>query len=249
MRMTNEAMDAGEEPSTVEKLAIEHIVTPSRLLDLPPEIRNQICTLAVTATVSLLVPATCDHVGWQDAAQPAITRVNRQIRKEALPIFYCENIFEAHVHSLDFGYFLSFMQIIGPQNIRNMRNVKVSTPADSSIMDCAVGLLDFVRWCATNQDCEEITVWQGTSHIDDNLVLDALGLALSCYEKRKTFEMQLRAEFSAWLTENDLQCSCDNDSPTCSSNRVRTSATHACDLSPENSLDLVTPDEWEVKMK
>ncbi|KUI63013.1 hypothetical protein VP1G_10131 [Cytospora mali] len=56
---------------------------PFRFLNLPPELRNYIYRLA------LVQPATTDLA----APQPALTRVNKQVRAEALSIYYAENKF------------------------------------------------------------------------------------------------------------------------------------------------------------
>lgn len=57
---------------------------PFRFLRLPPEIRNKIYYDA-------LITRTQAH-WYSSAVQPALTRVNRQLRAEALPIYYRENI-------------------------------------------------------------------------------------------------------------------------------------------------------------
>ncbi|KUI72140.1 hypothetical protein VM1G_07431 [Cytospora mali] len=56
---------------------------PFHFLNLPPEIRNDIYRLA------LVQPTTTDLA----SPQPALTRVNKQVRAEALSIYYAENKF------------------------------------------------------------------------------------------------------------------------------------------------------------
>ncbi|KAK5714263.1 hypothetical protein LTR17_017269 [Elasticomyces elasticus] len=68
---------------------------PCPLLDLAAELRNQIFALAV-------VEPEPQHLFRLESAadglkasfqQPALARVNRQIRSETLPIFYGQNVF------------------------------------------------------------------------------------------------------------------------------------------------------------
>lgn len=64
-------------------------------LRLPPELRN---------VIYRLVLVTFDNKGGLFPVfltQPALTRVNRQIRKETLGIFYAENKFAMNIHILD----------------------------------------------------------------------------------------------------------------------------------------------------
>ena len=62
---------------------------------LPPEIRDAIYEFALTSDKPVV--AFClDHYqrdSYQEATQPPLTRVNRQIRRESLPVFYgCNDI-------------------------------------------------------------------------------------------------------------------------------------------------------------
>ena len=60
----------------------------SRLLSLPPEIRNTIYRYAlVQREISIRAPA------FATAEQPAVLQVNHQIRTEAIDIYYYENEF------------------------------------------------------------------------------------------------------------------------------------------------------------
>lgn len=70
----------------------------SRLLELPPEIREHIFAFAVTAEKPIVTfrldPFQQDD--YEEASQPTITRVSRQVRREALPLFYECNEFIIH---------------------------------------------------------------------------------------------------------------------------------------------------------
>ncbi|KAK4893552.1 hypothetical protein LTR27_008019 [Elasticomyces elasticus] len=73
----------------------------SRLLELPAELRNRIFELVVVKPQPIRTacckPCIKDQNSWADERllpqQPAITRANRQLRAEVLPIFYGLNTF------------------------------------------------------------------------------------------------------------------------------------------------------------
>lgn len=80
----------------------------SHLLDLPAELRTYIFELAVTSEE----PLATFHLDKyqndtrQEAVQPALTRVSRQLRSESLLLFYACNTFILHTegHKADQGY-------------------------------------------------------------------------------------------------------------------------------------------------
>ncbi|KAK5170421.1 uncharacterized protein LTR77_005009 [Saxophila tyrrhenica] len=66
-----------------------------RLLELPAEIRESIFEFALLSEKALV--SFCldeyQHSDYQEATQPPLTRVNRQVRRESLPVFYrCNDI-------------------------------------------------------------------------------------------------------------------------------------------------------------
>ena len=66
-----------------------------RLLDLPQEIRDLIYEFAVTSSKPIVAFRLDEYQrpSYQEAIQPPLTRSNRQIRRESLPIFYdCNDI-------------------------------------------------------------------------------------------------------------------------------------------------------------
>lgn len=72
-----------------------------RLLDLPAELRDTIFEYALTADKPL-VSFRLDNYqreSYQEATQPPLTRVNRQIRQESLPIFYQNNYVVLHAEA------------------------------------------------------------------------------------------------------------------------------------------------------
>ena len=79
-------MTANEEP---ERPFAE--ATTSRLLELPPELRNYVYELSVVSNTSIVIEPGDKSTR---AKQPPLILVNRQIRSEALLIFYAQNTFE-----------------------------------------------------------------------------------------------------------------------------------------------------------
>ncbi|KAK5693320.1 hypothetical protein LTR17_025103 [Elasticomyces elasticus] len=65
----------------------------SRLLELPAELRTQILELLLIARSSIAVSNSGSRQPCKPATQPAISRTNRQLRHESLPIFYSANTF------------------------------------------------------------------------------------------------------------------------------------------------------------
>jgi hypothetical protein len=68
---------------------LETISTSFRFLDLPPELRNQIYSFVLRDSQVILSPGTKKTTGY-----PVITKVSRQIRNEALELFYAKTTFE-----------------------------------------------------------------------------------------------------------------------------------------------------------
>ncbi|KAK5123756.1 hypothetical protein LTR85_002392 [Meristemomyces frigidus] len=72
--------------------------TQSRLLALPPELRNVIWELTLLRSSNIRVEndifAHDIHVG--ESVQPSLALVSRQVRCEALPIYYSANTFELY---------------------------------------------------------------------------------------------------------------------------------------------------------
>lgn len=70
----------------------------SRLLDLPAELRTHIFELSVTSDKTIVTFRLDDYQQdtLQEATQPALTRVSRQLRHESLLLFYSCNSFVLH---------------------------------------------------------------------------------------------------------------------------------------------------------
>lgn len=70
----------------------------SRLLALPPELRDLIFEYALTSSRPIVTFRldTYQRDSFEEATQPALTRVNRQLRLETLSVFYACNAFVLH---------------------------------------------------------------------------------------------------------------------------------------------------------
>lgn len=94
---------------------------PFRFLELPPELRNFVYKLVVVSNEPI-APRLSGHgrllmlptYNDKNHVQPAITKVSRQLRQEALPLFYGENTFDlSHGCSIPLQDFMK----IGTENI------------------------------------------------------------------------------------------------------------------------------------
>ncbi|KAK5132974.1 hypothetical protein LTR08_008337 [Meristemomyces frigidus] len=96
------------------------------LLGLPPEIRDQIYELTAAKdrnTITMLSNHDC-HKSEISASQPALSRVNHQLRAEALPTFYNTNLFLAEVSNReDLATAKRWLQAIGDLNVGCLRRV------------------------------------------------------------------------------------------------------------------------------
>lgn len=76
-------------------------VPGSRLLELPAEIRDAIFEFALTSEKPVVAFRLDEYQrdSYQEAQQPPLTQVNRQVRRESLPIFYNCNEVVLHTDS------------------------------------------------------------------------------------------------------------------------------------------------------
>ncbi|KAK5705570.1 hypothetical protein LTR97_002689 [Elasticomyces elasticus] len=117
-------------------------VRPLQLMDLPPEIRNRIFEHVVSShNVCSDASTTIDLQGlWRRgapykyaAAQPAITRVSRQLRKDTLEMFYNVNQFVIELTGLYTWDLASvgdckasqWLEAVGRQHAAAMKNITV----------------------------------------------------------------------------------------------------------------------------
>lgn len=73
----------------------------SRLLTLPPELRNIIYR-------HTLVDGTFKIYGSGPSTQPSLLQVNHQIRHEAIQLYYSENFFAWHIRAFDRTQYLTW---------------------------------------------------------------------------------------------------------------------------------------------
>lgn len=99
---------------------------PKGFLDLPRELRDEIYEYLVvkpTNTITMLENHNCFQ-NEISAAQPAISRVNRQIRLESLPMFYKRNVFMAELSNFyDLSIAKNWLEAIGNFNATCLRRL------------------------------------------------------------------------------------------------------------------------------
>ncbi|KAK4917194.1 hypothetical protein LTR28_013321 [Elasticomyces elasticus] len=81
-----------------------------------------------------------------EAQQPALTRTNRQLRLESLPLFYGKNCFVGDCLNLDFRHTVRWLSCIGHRRARLIRRLRIE-PLNG--VTCYAGLLPWVRFCAS----------------------------------------------------------------------------------------------------
>lgn len=105
---------------------METISRPKGFLDLPRELRDEIYEYLVvkpTNTITMLELSPVFH-NEVSAAQPAISRVSKQIRAESLPMFYKRNLFTAELSNfLDLTIAKSWLEAIGNHNAACIRRL------------------------------------------------------------------------------------------------------------------------------
>lgn len=137
------------------------------LLKLPPELRNYIYELALVEPYTMDLEAE-DVAGRiaEVVLQPDLTRTCKQIRQEALPIFYGRNTFEIYVcsdwpgeHAEPFLVLPRWLHLIGAANRQTVQRVVVCSMLDEksirSEFDKQVGEInqDFaVCWEGVTED-------------------------------------------------------------------------------------------------
>jgi len=82
-------------PPTTSTLAA---ASRCRLLELPAEIRDAIYRFALTAEKPVVTFRLDDYQrdSYEQAVQPALTQVSRQVRQESLPVYFASNTFVLH---------------------------------------------------------------------------------------------------------------------------------------------------------
>ncbi len=100
--------------------SIEHS-EPFRLLDLPPEIRDMITTLVVTKLKSSFYQAYTIPV--PSRYEPALSMTCRQMRNEAIGIYYRENRFRVCLDDFYFIPLFTWLKAIGVEHSHAIRHL------------------------------------------------------------------------------------------------------------------------------
>lgn len=127
---------------SLRRSKVEDVEQPFPFLKLSRELRNAIYKLVVTSS-SPISPLhkinktvmSLPIVEHPHEKQPAITRVSRQLRSEALPIYYSENTFEfTNFPRRSDSPFSRFLKI-GDESLKHIRTVKFLLSRDSACSD------------------------------------------------------------------------------------------------------------------
>ncbi|OQO02433.1 hypothetical protein B0A48_11960 [Cryoendolithus antarcticus] len=134
------------EPEAIRQLhTADDEATFSFLFALPKELRIQIYEY------------NCSYFGndiLYAPAQPPLTRVSRQLRREVLPVFYERCIFNLHVSPPSpicqiVAETASFFEIMGSDNLALVRNIQLCTDIDCEVTREQSRIpLEFVEECA-----------------------------------------------------------------------------------------------------
>lgn len=81
---------------------LERFCTPFRSFDLPPELRVNIYELVFASNAS-------QSIGYPRSPLPALVHTNRQLRNEALPVYFSSSTFTLNVSLLGSNYMLQCM--------------------------------------------------------------------------------------------------------------------------------------------
>lgn len=99
------------------------------LLDLPKELRDQIVSSILIKPQNTITMLSNSHCFQSEvsASQPTISMVSKQLRAEALPIFYSSNHFLAELSNPDdLATARNWLAAIGDGNVRHLRHLVLS---------------------------------------------------------------------------------------------------------------------------
>ncbi|TKA78379.1 hypothetical protein B0A55_04727 [Friedmanniomyces simplex] len=119
-------MQGQPSPSTGGPLSSTTDSPPKGVLSLPAELREQIYALLVVKprnTITMLSNHAC-FASEVSASQPALSRVNHQLRHETLATFYSSNVFLAELSEhADLATALRWLESIGEVNVGRLRHL------------------------------------------------------------------------------------------------------------------------------
>ncbi|KAK5173178.1 uncharacterized protein LTR77_003300 [Saxophila tyrrhenica] len=108
-------------------------VTPTSptILSLPRELRDQVYGYALLEPIVSVTPKlhhAPDFQNYPPATQPGITKTNRQLREETLPLFYSLNTFHMGLgNRTDRPLTKRWLRSLNADNIRHLRRIQLAT--------------------------------------------------------------------------------------------------------------------------
>lgn len=142
--------------------------------------------------------------------QPSIAKISWRVRKEALPLFFQLNDFEAHIHRCDFSHFIGYAKRIKASKIRQIGRVIFTVSGFSSCtLTYGAGLEELVCWYASTNLRVDILIVLGCLLGEDRrMMMDAFHVATKLWNEEGGDEDVLRA-FHEWLEKLGKGCHCE----------------------------------------
>lgn len=142
--------------------------TTSSLLELPPELRNYIYELVLVEPSTIKLVTLRDAWDISKVRRPTMAGICKQIRQEALPIYYERNTFELYIGALSPGmsgpnsfiFLRKWLGMIGAANIKLVKRVIVSS---ASWLDERAIRLYFEKHSCYDYSEEIALYWEGVT--------------------------------------------------------------------------------------
>lgn len=156
--------------------------TKSRLLTLPPELRNKIYALALTK------PYTIDIT--KDLLIPGLLQTNRQLRHEALALWLEDNRFRLTVQRFDARLCAPWNTLVA-RMVASLPGGRVPFPRVRVVVEDSHNWKNLLDWCREVHKRENRVVWvSATSFLRGVVWSDARRLPLPPWRRCRAAEMR-----------------------------------------------------------
>lgn len=183
---------------------------PFRFLDLPPELRNRKYECHFTSWTQIGLPGCPLGPHEKSNPQPAITRTCRQLRREALPVFYHASNFGVRLTIHNLLRLTEHLDTLGSTGIKSIECLKLRLIVNLWFA-CADGLRHFVRWAVLTKMVVSFRVVETSSIGLGNgvrIIGGAFDLIAALREGGLSAVGDIDTAFDKWLVQNDWECSC-----------------------------------------
>ncbi|KAK3071241.1 Tap42 interacting protein [Teratosphaeriaceae sp. CCFEE 6253] len=195
----------------------QNTVATFPFMKLPPELRNHVYELCMSpGTQYNAIPGACGcyQKDTRCIRAPPITETCRQIRTEALPVFYICTDIEHHVRRTDFSRLFAHCKSIRAWGVKrigsiDIRLAEMSINSEVVMVRCGEGLWNLFKWVAIGATRTQFTTGNVDGPTPAAVILPgAVKRATDCRAEGMTDENELRSAFDAWLQMLDLTCRC-----------------------------------------